>query len=72
MKDWKESNVNIVKECISTITIYSQESELFNKKAAHIVCPFLTEKLGDVKFKDISNIALTSIAELVTPCYVIK
>jgi hypothetical protein len=36
------------------------------------VCGFLTEKLGDVKFKDLANTALTSIAELVTPSYVIK
>ena len=47
-------------------------SEIVSKKAAHIVCGFLAEKQGDVKFKQLAQSALTSISELVTPSFVIK
>ena len=49
MKDWKESNVNIIKEAIALFTVIAQSLEKINKRAVHTMMPFLSDKLGDVK-----------------------
>lgn len=49
MKDWKESNVNLVKETIALFTVVAQNCEKINKRAVSCLMPFLNEKIGDVK-----------------------
>ena len=70
MKDWKESNINLVKESIVLFTVVSQHCDKVNKRAVHVVMPFLSDKLGDVKTGASVCELLMSLAELVTPKYV--
>lgn len=49
MKDWKESNVNLIKECIALFLVIAQNCEKVNKRAVSCLMPFLSDKLGDVK-----------------------
>ena len=49
MKDWKESNLNIIKEAIALFTTIAQNCDKVNKRAVSCVMPFLSDKIGDVK-----------------------
>lgn len=49
MKDWKESNVNIIKENIALFTIVSQNCDKINRRAVACLMPFLSDKIGDAK-----------------------
>jgi hypothetical protein len=50
MKDWKESNMNLMKETIATLKIISESCERIPKRALFVYAPFLADKIGDVKF----------------------
>ena len=49
MKDWKESNVNLIKETIALFTVVAANCEKINKRAVSCLMPFLSDKIGDVK-----------------------
>ena len=49
MKDWKESNINLMKESIFTFQVVVANCEKVPKKAVATYAPFLGEKIGDVK-----------------------
>ena len=50
MKDWKESNMNIIKEAINLFLSIAKSCENVNKKATIVIMPFLSDKIGDVKY----------------------
>ena len=72
MKDWKEGNVNLVKGVVTFVTEVARAAPRFPKRGAAVYTPFLSEKLGDVKFKELCSEALLSLSELVTPAFVAK
>lgn len=50
LKDWKESNVNIIKETIALFTVVAQNCTKVSKRTVSCLMPFLSDKMGDVKF----------------------
>ena len=70
MKDWKESNINLIKETISLFTVVSQKCEKVNKRAVACLMPFLSDKIGDVKHQVNVQDMLMGYAELVTPKFI--
>eukprot|EP01022_Parablepharisma_sp_SALTPOND_P032949 TRINITY_DN878_c0_g1_i1.p1 TRINITY_DN878_c0_g1~~TRINITY_DN878_c0_g1_i1.p1 ORF type:complete len:2064 (+),score=290.39 TRINITY_DN878_c0_g1_i1:8288-14479(+) len=69
LKDFKESNINIVKEAFALIQTITSTIEV-TKKFASIVVPGLIEKLGDTKLLDTCQTLLLSISDSATPTYV--
>lgn len=49
MKDWKESNLNMMKEAIFTFQAMATHCERIPKRAVITYTPFLCEKIGDIK-----------------------
>ena len=49
MKDWKESNLNMMKEAIFTFQTIVAHCERISKRTVAVYTPFLCEKIGDVK-----------------------
>lgn len=72
MKEWKEKNVNIVKAALQCISDIITASEAMSKRAATIIIPFLSESVGDPKYKDTCKENLLSLSELVGPGFVSK
>jgi hypothetical protein len=70
MKDWKESNINIIKEAIALFTLIQQNCEKIGKRAVSVMMPFLSEKIGDVKMMVSVGELLMGLCELVTPKFV--
>lgn len=70
MKDWKESNINLIKETINLFTVIAINCEKVNKRAVACLIPFLSEKVGDVKFVQTISELLLKLSELVTPKYI--
>lgn len=72
MKEWKEKNVNIVKAALQCICDIIKDSQAMSKRAATIIIPFLSESIGDAKYKEMCKESLLSLAELLGPGFVIK
>jgi hypothetical protein len=70
MKDWKESNINLIKETIGLFTVIASSCEKVNRRAVACIMPFLSDKIGDVKLTATVNELLLKLAELVTPKYI--
>lgn len=70
MKDWKESNINLIKETINLFNVVSQNCEKVNKRAVACLMPFLSDKIGDVKLVNQVGELLLNLAEIVTPKYI--
>jgi hypothetical protein len=70
MKDWKESNINMIKESINLFTTISKTSDKVSKRTVFVMMPFLSEKIGDVKLVTTVNELLMALAELVTPKFI--
>jgi len=70
MKDWKESNINLIKESIALFNIIASSCEKVNRRAVACVMPFLSDKIGDVKLLNNINELLLKFSELVTPKYI--
>lgn len=49
MKDWKESNINLIKETIALFLVVAKNCDKVNKRAVAVLMPFLSDKIGDVK-----------------------
>ena len=69
-KDFKESNINLIKEAILLFTAIAQNCERVGKRAVHCIMPFLSDKLGDVKTVNLVHELLLSLSEVVTPKYI--
>lgn len=70
MKDWKESNINIIKESIALFTVIAQHCPNVGKRSAFCIMPFLVDKLGDVKLVNQVHELLLSLGEQVTPKFI--
>jgi hypothetical protein len=70
MKDWKESNLNLLKEAINLMKSIATNCEKVNKRAVVVYMSFLTDKIGDVKFSALIQEVLTLLSELVTPKFI--
>lgn len=70
MKDWKESNLNLIKETIALFLLLTQNSDKVGKRAVCVIMPFLADKIGDVKLMANVKETLINLAELVTPKFV--
>jgi hypothetical protein len=70
LKDWKESNVNLIKETIALFTVVATNCSKVNKRTVTCLMPFLSEKMGDVKVMQTTKDLLLALAELVTPKFV--
>ena len=70
MKDWKESNINLIKETINLFLTVAKSSDKVNKKAVIILMPLLSDKIGDVKHTATVNELILLFAEQVTPKFV--
>lgn len=51
MKDWKESNMNMIKESINSLNLCLENCERIPKRAMNLFAPFVVEKIGDTKYQ---------------------
>jgi hypothetical protein len=72
LKEWKESNMNIVKETLNLLLHMGKVAPKVNKRTFQCIAPFLSEKIGDTKYKELCNDALLTYSELVGPGFVAK
>ena len=72
LKDFKENNFNIIKSAIQCVLDIVKSSSSIPKRAAVIIIPFLSESIGNSKYKEAWKECLLSLAELVSPGFVIK
>jgi len=63
MKDWKESNMNMIKESINSVNFCLESCERVPKRAINIFAPFIVEKIGDTKYQAIIIKLADSAAE---------
>lgn len=70
MKDWKESNMNLMKETVETLKKMTEFCERIPKRALWVYGPFLTDKIGDVKFSTTIKELLMTLADFVTAKFV--
>jgi len=70
LKDWKESNVNLVKEAIALFTVIGVNADKINKRSVQCMMPFLSDKVGDVKVCASVHELLMALSEQVGPKYV--
>lgn len=72
MKEWKEKNVNIVKGALQCISDIINGTTGMSKRGATIFIPFLSESVGDPKYKETCKENLLSLCEIFGPSFVIK
>ena len=72
MNDWKEKNVNIVKGALAGISMIINRTTGLSKKSASLLVPFLAERIGDVKYKEMCKNNLLSLSEIVGPASIVK
>mmetsp|Transcript_34357 Transcript_34357/g.52642 ORF Transcript_34357/g.52642 Transcript_34357/m.52642 type:complete len:121 (-) Transcript_34357:4475-4837(-) len=70
MKDFKESNLNLMKEIIFLFDFIAQNCERINKRTMQCGMQFFVEKIGDMKLMSLIKPMLLNAAELVTPKYI--
>jgi len=70
MKDWKESNIVLMKEIVETLKKVTEFCERIPKRALWVYAPFLVDKIGDVKFSASVKELLISLADFVTAKFV--
>lgn len=70
MKDWKESNMNMIKEAINLFLKIVECCDRIPKKALSIYAPFLCEKIGEVKYGTPIKQLITQLCETITAKYV--
>lgn len=70
MKDWKESNINLCKEAVNLLKAVASGCDKVNKRAVVCYMPFLTDKIGDVKFTAMVTEVCTLLSDLVTPKFI--
>ena len=70
--DYKEKNVNIAKAALGCISDIINGTSGLTKKSATIIIPFFSERIGDVKYKEVCKEVLLSLSEIVGPSPVVK
>ena len=70
MKDWKESNLNLMKEACFLLLCLSQHCDDIPKRALAVYAPFICDKIGDVKMSATIKEALLNASESATAKFV--
>eukprot|EP00742_Colponemidia_sp_Colp-10_P006163 GILJ01006597.1.p1 GENE.GILJ01006597.1~~GILJ01006597.1.p1 ORF type:complete len:2140 (-),score=355.52 GILJ01006597.1:90-6284(-) len=70
LKDWKESNFQVLKEAFITIGYIASISNAFAKRTAAMVIPGCADKMTDTKIRQAALDCLLSMAEVVTPKFI--
>ena len=70
MKDWKESNIVMMKEAIQILLTMTIHCENIPKRALAVYTPFICEKIGDVKMSTMIKESLINAAECCTAKFV--
>jgi hypothetical protein len=70
MKDWKESNVNLMKESINVLKSMTESCDRVPKRAVIVYAPFLCEKIGDVKVCTMIKELLLALTDFVTAKFI--
>ena len=70
MKDWKESNLVLMKEAIQVLLIMTEHCEDVPKRAVAAYSPFLCDKIGDVKLNGPIKTELLNCAEFCTAKFI--
>lgn len=52
LKDFKETNLNLIKEVYSQLLDLTQQPDYFHREEYDLVVDFILEKLGDKKFQE--------------------
>lgn len=71
-KDWKESNMNLVKAALNFMIKVFGSAFKVGQWATNVVIPFISDKLGDPKFTSLCSEVILILSEKVTPSFVIK
>lgn len=69
MKDWKESNINLMKEALATLKSMTT-CDRVPKRAVHAYSTFLCDKIGDIKMTKIVKELLMDLSDFVTPKFI--
>lgn len=69
MKDWKESNMNMIKETVFTLKTIVENCERVPKRALFVCSAFLVDKIGDSKYAAIKEVFML-MADFVTAKFV--
>mmetsp|Transcript_27959 Transcript_27959/g.24626 ORF Transcript_27959/g.24626 Transcript_27959/m.24626 type:complete len:219 (-) Transcript_27959:375-1031(-) len=73
MKDWKESNINIMKEAFPfLLTIIKNPDISFSKQCFDIIAPFAINNLGEAKYNQPASELITLSCEVVNPKIAVK
>ena len=70
MKDWKESNINLIKEAIFTLRAMVEHCDRIPKRCVAVYSPFLCDKIGDVKVSVVIKEVLVNLGDFVTATFV--
>ena len=70
MKDWKESNINLMKEAIQTLKCMTDHCDRVPKRAVFVYSVFLCDKLGDVKVSVAIKELFMTLTDFVTAKFV--
>jgi len=70
MKDWKESNINLIKETVAFFGTMAQSCDKINKRGVSCAMSFFSEKIGDAKTQNSVHEVLMNLAEIVTPKFI--
>ena len=70
MKDFKESNINLMKEIIATYTCIATHCDAVNKRTFHVGMNFLVEKIGDIKMSTQIKECLVLASEKISPKFI--
>jgi hypothetical protein len=70
MKDWKESNINLMKESIQTLKTMTEHCDRVPKRAVFVYGSFLCEKIGDVKMATTIKELFLTLTDFVTARFI--
>ena len=70
MKDWKESNINLIKESANTLKAMCDGCDRVPKRAVITFAPFLCDKIGDMKMTGMVKELMLQLTDFVTAKFV--
>ena len=72
LKDWKESNLNVIKETLLTVSAIASCPEItLTKRSFNIILPLVANNLHDVKYNEACCTIVNSYVQAITPKTVI-
>ena len=72
LKDWKESNLSVVKEAFNTILSITETPEIpLTKRCFSVISPLIINNLHDSKYTESCNKIVTGFVETISPKFMI-